>query len=187
MPAVAALIGITTAQLVGAIVVSAIMMGANMLLSSILAEGAPELSSGIDQSRGHLVNTTNSQAPLSLLYGRSRVGINRAYIGVSGSDNKYIHIIGVVGEGEVNGIGQTGGVDQVFLDDKVYTEYGSLVHYEFFTGSPTQNVCSTLHTAIPEWTDPLRYTAYIYIRLEFDSDIFQNLPSITLEVEGLKV
>lgn len=176
---------ITAAKLITSLFISLVVSAANMALSAILAEDAPQPEQ--EGARGHLVNVTDTQAPLPLLYGRCRVGINRVYVGVSGSDNKHLHIVGVVGEGEVNGIAQTGGVDQIFLNDKLYTEYGSLVYYEFFTGTATQNVCATLHSAIPEWTDPLRHTAYIYMRLEYDPDKFQNLPAITLEVEGLKV
>lgn len=137
-------------------------------------------------SRGHLINTCDTQEPLKLIYGTCRVGINRVYAAVSGDDNRYLHIVGTVGEGEVNGIHQEGGIDQVFLNDKLHTEYGSLVYYEFFTGSSTQNVCATLAAACPEWNDPLRYTAYIYVRLEYDQNMFQGLPDITLIVEGLK-
>jgi hypothetical protein len=140
-----------------------------------------------DDSQGHLINKRSNQEPIPLIYGRVRVGINEAYVGVSGSENNKLHIIGIIGEGEINGIAQTDGVDQLFIDGRIYTEFGSLIHYEIFTGTSTQNVCATLHAAIPEWNDPLRYTAYIYISIERDNDAFQGKPDITLEVEGLKV
>ena len=177
------------AAVVAYAVVSVAMFAANMALSSVVGEDQPDIDTrlGEEGARGHLVNTSDTQAVLPRIYGRTRVGINRIYAGTSGTDNKYIHIVGTVGEGEVNGIAQTTGVDQLFLDEKVYTEFGTLVHYEFFTGASDQNVCATLNAAIPEWTDLLRRTAYIYVRLEYDSDVFQNLPEITLEVEGLKL
>jgi hypothetical protein len=134
-----------------------------------------------------MINKRSNQEPIPLIYGRTKVGINEAYIGTTGTDAKTLHIIGIIGEGEINGIAQTGGVDQLFLDGKIYTEYGANVSYEVFTGTSTQAVCSTLHTAIPAWNDPLRYTAYIYISLQYDGDKFQGKPDITLEVEGLKV
>lgn len=180
---------LTAATVVGYAVVSFAMFAANMALSSVIGEDQPDINTGLGEegARGHLVNISDTQAIIPRIYGRTRVGIIRAYAGTSGTDNKYIHIIGIVGEGEINGVAQTTGVDQIFLDDKIYTDFGSLVHYEFFTGTTDQNVCATLQTAIPEWNDPLRRTAYIYIRLEYDSDVFQNLPEITLEVEGLKL
>ena len=142
----------------------------------------PDLDSG-----GHLSPRRTTDFALPLIYGTVRVGVNQVYIGCSDSANQYLNIIGVVGEGPVNGIHQEGGVDQVFLDDKIYTEYGGNVYYEFFTGTATQNVCATMHSAIPEWTDPLRYTAYIYMRIQFDEDQFNGIPDITVTVEGLKV
>ncbi len=156
-----------------------LVVGGFMGLAGALSEKSPAL-----QGRGHLVNTRSTQEPIPLIYGRCRVGINQAYAGCSGEDNKYLHIIGIVGEGPLHGIAQTDGVDQVFLDDKLYTAYGSLVYYEFFTGTDDQAVCATLAAADPTWNDPLRHTAYLYIRLRWNADKFQGLPNITIEVEG---
>jgi predicted phage tail protein len=46
---------------------------------------------------------------------------------------------------------------------------------------------TTLNTAIPEWNEPKKYTSYIYMRLKYDRDKFQSMPSITIELEGLKI
>jgi hypothetical protein len=136
---------------------------------------------------GSQINGCDTAKSLPLVYGRSRVGINKVYKGTNGSDNKYLHIIGTLCEGEIEGIVQEDGVDQIFLDDKLYTAYGNRVYYEIFNGSATQNVCSTLHNAIWEWNDPLRNTAYIYIRLQYDMNKFQGEPEVTVEIDGLKV
>jgi hypothetical protein len=170
------------------VVISLIIMAASMAVNSILADSADISGTMPDISEtGYQVNYSDSRAPLPRIYGRVRVGINRAYVGVSGTDNRYLHIIGLIGEGEIEGIAQTGGVDQIFLDNIIYTDYSGLFYYEIFTGTSTQNVCATLKTAIPEWNDPMRNTAYIYARIQYDSDVFQKIPTITLEVEGLKV
>jgi len=137
---------------------------------------------------GVRANTRTTKATLRLCYGISTVGINQVYIGTSGTDNKYLHIIGTISEGPINGFHQVDGVDQLFLDNTIWTEFGSdYVYYELFTGTSNQNVCSTLKDAIPEWTDCLRYTAYIYVRLKYNKDIFVKKPDITLTVEGLKL
>jgi len=139
-------------------------------------------------SRGHQVNTREAQKVLPLIYGRIKVGINIVYIGVTGTDNKYLHIIGTVCEGPINGIATEDAIEQVFLNDKLYNDpsYEDTVSYTFYTGTSSQNVCA-LHDVISEWNDPLRYTAYIYIKLKYDQDIYQGVPNITIEVEGLKV
>lgn len=138
-------------------------------------------------ARGQLINTTDSQVALPLVYGRQRVGINRVYIGTSGTDNKYLHIVGTLCEGPIEGIAVVSGVPQIYLNDKIYTSFGDSFYYEFASGTSTQTVNSTLHSAIPAWTDPLRYTAYIYVRLTFNPDVFTSIPEITVVVDGLKV
>jgi len=162
-----------------------IIIAINIMIAAATARHGS--SRQAELAMGQLANKRSNQEPIALIYGRLRVGINQVYMGTSGANNKYIHIIGVLGEGPVNGIAQTDGVDQVFLDDQLYTAYGSLVYYEFFTGTPGQAVCATLHAAIPEWNDPLRHTAYIYMRIEYNSDKFQKMPDITVELEGLKI
>lgn len=136
---------------------------------------------------GSKVNARSSQKPIPLLYGQGRLPVNWCYAGNSGEDNSYLHLVGIFCEGPIEGFLQVDGVDQLFLDDKIYTQFGTPVYYELFTGTSTQNVCSTLHTAIPEWTDPLRYTAYLYLRLEWDVNKFQNLPNVTASLKGLKI
>jgi len=156
--------------------------------TTTIASAEQELESEKSESSSILANVKTTEWYLPLIYGKCRVGINVVYAGTSGADNKYLHYVGIIGEGPINGIAQEDGVDQLFLDGKLWTEWGSdYVYYEIFTGSSTQNVCSTLHSAIPEWDDPLRYTAYIYVRLKYDQDKWIKKPDITLTVEGLKL
>lgn len=152
-----------------------------------LTKSKPKVKQSESLSRGLLSNTCDVAATIPVVYGRQRIGINRVFLSVDGADNKIMHLVGVLCEGEIEGIATVGGVQQVYLGDKLWTEYGSLVYFELFTGTSTQNVCSTLHSAVPEWTDPLRYTAYIYVKLEYDQDYFQSLPEITVVVDGKKV
>ena len=167
---------------------------ASMLVSSILSrfftsKKPPSDINADVKNAGFQVNTQSSKAHLPLIYGSSRVGINRVFVEATGSDNEYIHIIGTLGEGEIEGFSeQVSGVDPVYLNNKLWNAYGTgNVHFELFTGSPTQTVCATLNTAIPRWTDPLRNTAYIYVRLKFDRDKFQGVPDITVGIKGLKL
>lgn len=142
-----------------------------------------------ERSRGHLINSRSTQAEIPLVYGQIRVGLNHCYVGTTGDRNDYLHIVGIIGEGPIEGIVQSDGIDQIWIDGKLWTEYGSgNVHYEFFDGSASQQVCSTLHSADVNWVNPLRNTAYLYIRLKYDQNKFQGPPGeITVEVKGLKV
>lgn len=142
-----------------------------------------------ERSRGHLINSKSSQAEIPLIYGQVRVGLNHVYVGTTGDRNDYLHLVGVIGEGPIDGIVQVDGVDQIWIDGKLWTEYGSgNVHYEFFAGTADQSVCSTLHDVDINWTNPLRNTAYLYLRLMYDQNKFQGPPGeITVEVRGLEV
>ncbi len=138
-------------------------------------------------SRGQLVNTCDTQVTLPLVYGRQRVGVNRVFVAIDGFNNQYLHMIGAVCEGEIEGLAVIDGVEQVFLNDKIHTDFGDSFTYEFFTGSPSQTVCATLANLFPEWKDPLRYTAYIYAKFTYDQNKFQGLPELTVVVDGLKI
>ena len=146
-----------------------------------------------EATRGQMVDSKDNQDNIPLIYGLQRVPVNVCYMITTGTNNNELHLVGIIGEGEINGIHQVGGVDQIWLDDKLYTEYGSLVSYQVYTGTSTQNAHAALVTATagmsPEdvWNDPLRNTAYIYMKLTYDQNKWQGLPNITVEVEGLKV
>ncbi|MGA2332294.1 MAG: phage tail protein [Syntrophales bacterium] len=152
-----------------------------------------------DDARGQLLNVTSTQEPLKLIYGTTRVGINRAYVGTAGTKNNNLHIIGNLGEGESDSIYQITGVDQIFLDEKLWNTFadsaalpdgtipGMTVHYEFFNGSASQLPCSTLNAAIPAWNEAKRYCTYIYVRLFYDENLYQGMPDVTVIVKGLKI
>lgn len=169
----------------------AAMSAANFIMSQVLRPSEQEfdLPNTAASDRGHLINSKGTNESLPLIYGLCRVGLNIVYMEVSNSDNKFLHIIGTIGEGEINGVHQVDGVDQIWLNDKLYNDslYTGLVNYTVYTGTATQIVDTTLKGYCPDWNDALRNTAYIYIRLEWDRNVFQGLPLITLQVEGLKV
>lgn len=171
----------------GTVIKGIILIAAAAYSISNRPSGGKPRNTAAALDRGQLQNSTVVSAPLPLIYGRSRVGLNRVYLGVSGGDNDYLHMVGNIGEGELEGIVQSAGVDQIWLEDKLYTDFTGLVYYEFFNGASDQAACATLNGVIPEWNDPKRYTSYIYIRFRYDSDKFQSLPNVTIEMDGLKL
>ena len=138
---------------------------------------------------GRLINNRDLDAVLPIPYGKTRLGGNQVFFTTTGVDSSYLHVILTLGEGQTNGIAVVDTIDQIFLDDKIWNEsnYSNAFYYEFFDGSSTQNVCSTLNTAYSDWTDPLRYTSYIYCRFVYNRDEFLSVPNITVVLEGLKV
>lgn len=187
MPAAAAAVATWIAAHAGAVFTMAALAAV-----SLVSADRMKMSPREDPGRpGQLVNTCDNRIPLPLVYGRTRIGINRVYACVTGEDNKYLHLVGNICEGPIKGIYEIDGVPQIFLGDKLYTEYGDKFYYEFFRGTADQAVCSTLATATAAeaepWNEPKHYTAYIYCRFEYDPDVFQGLPDITMVVEGMEV
>ena len=56
----------------------------------------------------------------------------------TGTDNEYLHMVITLSEGPIEG------VEAVYLDEKLSTDFGDKVYYEFFNGSGLQGVCTTL-------------------------------------------
>jgi len=185
MPASLVLTSTTAAALYTA-GVTALVVGATAGFSYLMKPSIKKSTTGETSSRGWQANTSESGIPLPIIYGRCKVGINRVFVGTSGADNKYLNIIGNICEGEIVDIVKVDGVAQLFLGDDLYTKFGDKVYYELYTGSSTQTVCAALQAEIPEWNDPKKNTAYIYVRLEYDSDVFSGLPDITMVIDGLK-
>ena len=152
-----------------------------------------------ERDAGVLANTKQISAVLPLVYGKGRVGGNIIYTSTEGSDNKYLHMILTLGEGEINGLATVDGIhpttfnpyscDGIYLNGELYilSKYKDHFYYEFFSGSPIQTVCSTLHSAKNDWTDPLRNTAYLYCRFTYNRDNPLPLPTVTALLEGLNV
>ncbi len=140
-----------------------------------------------ERRRGVQSNAIDTQLAVPVIYGRRRVGIKPWDMALAGSDNRYLHIIGVLCEGPIEGVVQVDGVDQIFLDGKLYTEFGDKVYYEIFTGEADQALCASYAAVKPEWDSALPYTAYIYLRLTYDPDLFQSRPEVVVEVDGLKI
>ena len=155
---------------------------------AIASAGASYLMSGKTPSQpmqqtGWQINLCSNVAPMPLIYGRCRVGINRVYTGTSYIGNLVLHVIGNIAQGPIEGIVEEDGVEQVFLDDNLHTKYKRLATYEFYNGTPNQDVCG-MKSSIAEWDDPKHYTAYIWMKLIFDENVFSGLPNISLVVDG---
>lgn len=190
--------GILAASLEGAVAVGINAIGAAAVSLGVSAalgggrKGPGELLSGT-----HLTTRRSRNSIKPLVYGTCRLGVNQVFLVSSGDDNKYLHIIGNLGEGPMHGIKNAAASGDttssaspnadVFLDERHFSDYGANVYWEFFRGTATQNVCSTLNSAYPSWTDPKRYCAYIYLRLEWDEEKFNVLPHLTVTVEGLEL
>lgn len=138
-----------------------------------------------NEARGALVNKQSNIAQIPVIYGARRVGGTIVFVETSGSNNTYLYLCLVLGEGEVQSIGD------VYIDDVLLTS-GSQ-HFNYVTvdkklGTDDQ-VASTVLTDAPSWesTDKLSGIAYLGVRLTYDADVFSGIPTITADVQGRKL
>lgn len=144
-------------------------------------------SPSLEPEAGIQANTRSAKEPIKVLYGQLKIGGNDVYIGTSGANNEILWVVQTLSEGVCEGIYQDGGVDQVFLGDLIYTEYGGNVTYYFHDGASDQAVDADLQAALGEWTDLQPYTCYMVWKLTYDANYFQSLPQRTVILQGRKL
>ena len=172
---------VTTALLVKTFVVT-------FALSAISRALTPKPS--LDASTGL---STTVQSPVQsrpLIYGRTRTAGTLIYIQTTGDDGKYLHMVQAIAGHEIDAY------EKVYIDDELLWENGSIVakyqdnvNLNLYTGDQT-TADNDLVTQSTEWDNTciLNDTAYLYIRVEYDADLFTNgIPNITALVRGKKV
>ena len=183
-----------------AIVKLVIMLIASQIISGFTRreQDRPE-----DSDLGHLTSDCSTDWILPLLLGRCRTGTNRVFASTTGANNQYLHLVLAIGEKPIHGIARQDGTTftstgtqfpasnppLLYLDGELWTsKWGTdYVYAEFFNGSATQNACSTLRGYDSSWNDPLRHTAYLYLRLKFSLDKWQGIPDVTVVADGLQL
>jgi hypothetical protein len=150
---------------------------------------------------GIMANQTSDQAIIPLRYGICRGGVNNVYVNTRGSDNRYMDLVAVLGEGELSGIvreddsiysaiGSVMPSDNpplVYFDDTLWTDWSDYTSIRFFNGSSTQGVSSTLSTYDTNFAQAMRRTSYLHIRYLYDREEFNRMPNVTVVTQGLKV
>lgn len=145
---------------------------------------------GIDQSK--TVTARSSNATRKLIYGETRVGGTYAFIEATDND-QYLHLVIVVAAHELEQF------TTVYFNDEALTlsgnnvtspsKYDGLVSIYPVTVGNAGNIPAPL-LALSNWTSDHTLTdqGYLYARLEFDPDAFeQGLPNISAKVKGRKI
>ena len=138
-------------------------------------------------AKGVLVNKTAANGQIPVIYGTRKVGGTLAFLETSGTDNQYLYMALILGEGEINDI------TQIFVNDNQVTWSGdladntertvgsgdsnyyknsaSLITVRPHYGADDQSACSLLST-LTSWTSNhrLRGVAYLSLRFEWNSD-----------------
>ena len=154
--------------------------------------------------KGVLINKQSNDANIPVIYGTRLVGGTRVFMETSGTDNTYLYMAIVLGEGEINDI------TSIKIDDKTvtwsgdladntqrtvgsgdgnfYKDSASLITVEPHYGTDGQSA-STLLSTLSSWgsTHKLSGLCYIALRFTWNQDAFQGIPRVQAIVQGRKV
>lgn len=184
--------GLTGQAIVGYLVTTAITSWA-------MAALAPKPDFGAAQSAGILVNSRDAAAPHDFVYGEIRKGGTVTFYESTGDSNRYLHQVIVLAGHELNSIGDIYINDQVasidgngFVtsagsgDDQV--DYNSKIRIKKHRGNQTTADSDLVSETSVDSNFVGNGIAYLYVRYEYDQDIFPNgVPLITAKVQGKKV
>ncbi len=167
-------------------------VGASLALSSVVGSG------GLQQKQGTVLGgISDTQAPLPVVYGKTKVGVRYADRRTGGTDNKYLYIVGALCHGSEDGTGIQG-IDEIYFDDRLAMAPDGTIQAPFAgklliqrtygadTGAVDSIVGGAFPTAWPATSKGLG-VAYIVFRLEYDTEVYPNgEPAITAIVRGQK-
>ena len=186
-----ALAFITPQYIVGYLVTSLVTSWAMKAL-------APKSSLRSSSSSGLLVNAREPAASQDFVYGEVRKGGVITFYESSGDDNTYLHQIIALAGHEVHS------VDDIYINDQVATfsgnfvttagsgdsevDWDSKIRIKKYDGSQTTADSDLVSETSATSTFVGNGIAYLYVRYEYDQDVFANgLPLITAKIRGKKV
>ena len=155
-------------------------------------------------ARGILLNKTAANGQIPVIYGTRKVGGTLAFLETSGTDNQYLYMALILGEGEIDDITKIfvndnevtfdGDLadnvqrDVASSDSNYFRDSASLIKIEPHFGSDSQTASSLLDT-LTSWTSNhrLRGVAYLALRFEWNGDAFGSIPTVNALVKGKKV
>ena len=157
-----------------------------------------------DFEKGILLNKQSNDASIPVIYGTRLVGGTRVFMETSGTDNTYLYMAIILGEGEINDI------TEIRIDDKAvtwsgdladntqrtvgsgdsnfYKDSASLITVEPHYGTDGQSA-STLLSTLSSWgsNHKLSGLAYLALRFTWNQDAFSSIPKVQSVVQGKKV
>lgn len=155
------------------------------------------------ENRGTLLNARQAAAAHEYVYGETRKGGVVTYMNTSGPSNDYLHMIIALAGHEVEEIGDIYVNDEIIsLDASGFvtgTRWGGKIRILNHLGDQTSatdnfaNASTNLQsTIIAECGLPNTFVgrgvAYMYVRLQYDQDVFSGgIPTFTAVVKGKKV
>lgn len=170
--------------IVGGAIIGGLIGGALALAIDSAIPDTPE------QRRNPLEIKMDSAAPRRLIYGTKRAGGYQVYANLT-DDNKYMHIVVIICDGPVEGLGLMLNAVEVTLDGNGVVQAGEFadkVRCKFHLGAADQAADATMISELPDWTSDHRLLgiAYAYLRFEYDEEIFPGgkMPDVNFLVQG---
>ena len=157
-----------------------------------------------ETEKGILVNKQSNNASIPVIYGTRLIGGTRVFIETSGTDNEFLYIALVLGEGEINGISEIRVDDKVVTftgamadntqrtvassDSNFYKDGQSYITIEPHFGTDAQSSSSLLST-LSSWgtNHKLSGIAYLALKFKWNADIFGGVPVVQAKVQGRKI
>jgi len=187
-------IGITGTGAAFAAVTYAVGYIATTAITSVVLKAlAPKQAGGGANSAGILANVMDPIAPHEYVYGKVRKGGVRTYIEATGSANKFLHMIIVLAGHELEAI------DDIYINDEIVTidgsgivtdaKWKSKIRVKKHLGDQTTADADLIAETSQVNSNFIgRGIAYLYVRLEYDQDVFANgIPLFTAGIRGRKV
>jgi hypothetical protein len=177
-------IGITAAAVIGAVVAGVVGYG----LSAALGLNRVKGGSARAQDRKQAIRS--SIAPRQVVYGTARVSGPIVYASSSGDSKQFLHLVIPVAGHRVDGpLALWINDERIEWVNGVYTtgRYADRLRTFFAAGEQTTANAELVADMGGEWTADhvLRGTAYMYVRLEYDRDVFANGPgALSVELRG---
>ena len=153
------------------------------------------IGGGGGSNRGYQTTAIGTALDHQIIYGRMRVAGVRIYDEATGTNNKYLHRVLAFAGHEVQSF------DEIYINDEVVTldgsgnvtspaKYNGKIRIKLHLGASDQTADTFLISESTHWTTQhtLNGLAYMYIRLQFDADVFPNgIPEISSVISGKKV
>ena len=191
--------GVTAARII-------VGVGSSMVMGAIGKSIAPKVdppSFGTGIEPGITVTTKSPTAPHRVIYGETRVGGTIVYAETTSDTNEFLHMVVVVAGHEVDDISTIYlGEDTVALETTsndsngipIFTptssdKYNGKLQVKKHFGDDNQVADANLVSDVTQWTTAHRIQgkAYVYLRLQFDSDVYPNgVPMFSCIVKGKK-
>ena len=148
----------------------------------------------VAEARGRTIMVRQPIAGRRMVIGEvTRLSGTLAFIEATG-DNQFLHLVITLCDGPIQAI-NTVYIDGVPIDpadidgsdNVINTRYEDKVRIKKHLGAADQAADSDLVAEVAQWTTShrARNVAYLYVRLEFDSDVFPGgIPNINADVKG---